>query len=74
MDYYVCIHVPGATTTSSAPKPTDDDKPPTQTGIAKTCDKFHKVVSGDQCDSIESEYKITHKQFKEWNAAIDSGT
>ena len=74
LDYYVCIHVPGATTTSAAPTPTDDGKTPTQTGIAKNCDKFHKVVSGDQCDSIQTEYKITHEQFINWNPAIDSGT
>ncbi|KUM56608.1 hypothetical protein ACN42_g10598 [Penicillium freii] len=71
-DYYVCIHVPGVTTTSAAPTPTDDGKPPTQSGIAKNCDKFHKVVAGDQCDSIQTEYKITHKQFIDWNPAIDS--
>jgi hypothetical protein len=63
LDYYVYIHVPGATTTSTAPTPTDDGKPPTQTGIANNCDKFHKVVSGDQCDSNQTKYKITHEQF-----------
>ncbi|KAJ5131496.1 uncharacterized protein N7515_007535 [Penicillium bovifimosum] len=72
LDYYVCIHVPGATTTSAAPAPTDNGKPPTQTGIAKNCDKFHKVVSGDQCDSIQTKYKITHEQFISWNPAINS--
>ena len=56
LDYYVCIHVPGATTTSAAPTPTDDGKLPTQSGIAANCDKFHKVSSGDQCDSIETEF------------------
>ncbi|KAJ5686461.1 hypothetical protein N7536_009080 [Penicillium majusculum] len=72
-DYYVCVHVPGATTTTSAaPTPTDSGKTPTQSGIAENCDKFHKVVSGDQCDSIQAEYKITHKQFIDWNPAINS--
>ncbi|CAI7592359.1 unnamed protein product [Penicillium pancosmium] len=73
LDYYVCIHVPGATTTSAAPSPTDDGKPPTQSGIAANCDKFHKVSSGDQCDSIETEFKITHDQFIKWNPSISPG-
>ncbi|KAJ5966592.1 hypothetical protein N7481_013306 [Penicillium waksmanii] len=73
LDYYVCIHVPGATTTSAAPTPTDGGKPPTQSGIAANCDNFHKVSSGDQCDSIEAEFKITHDQFIKWNPSINPG-
>ncbi|KAL3954153.1 hypothetical protein ACCO45_012109 [Purpureocillium lilacinum] len=72
LDYYVCVHVPGATTTAPGPKPTDDGHSPTQPGIAKNCDKYHKIVSGDQCDAIESQNKITHEQFLKWNPAIDS--
>lgn len=74
LDYYVCIHIPGATTTSAAPTPTDDGKPPTQSGIAANCDKFHSVSSGDHCDSIETEFKITHDQFIKWNPSINPGT
>ncbi|KAL2699115.1 hypothetical protein AAEP93_010503 [Penicillium crustosum] len=33
---------------------------------------FHKVGSGDQCHSIQTEYKITLKQFIDWNPAINS--
>lgn len=68
LDYYVCVHVPGAK------KPSDDGHTPTQHGIAKNCDEYHKIVAGDQCDSIESDNKITHEQFLKWNPAINSGT
>ncbi|THC87281.1 hypothetical protein EYZ11_013273 [Aspergillus tanneri] len=70
MDYFVCVHVPGAETTPPGPKPTDDGHSPIQPGIAKNCDKYHKIVAGDQCDAIESN-KITHEQFRKWNPAID---
>lgn len=61
------------TTTSKQPEPTDDGHSPTQEGIAKDCDKYHKIVSGDQCDSIESKYQISHSQFSKWNPAINEG-
>lgn len=66
-DFYVCVHVPGAET-----NPPDDGHSPTQDGIAKDCDKYHKVASGDQCDKIEDKYRITHEQFSKWNPAINS--
>ncbi|KGO70454.1 hypothetical protein PITC_014640 [Penicillium italicum] len=87
-----------ATTSSSTeatetPTPTSSasDHEPTQPGLAENCDEFHMVVSGDQCDSIETEldlrkthspqnptqpnpteYKITHKQFIDWNPDVGS--
>ncbi|CAG8890309.1 unnamed protein product [Penicillium egyptiacum] len=72
LDYYVCVHVPGTTTTPPVSKPTDDGHSPTQSGIAKNCDKYHRVVANDQCDSIETSNSITHAQFREWNPAIDA--
>lgn len=74
LDYYVCIHVPGAETTSPVPKPTDNGHFPTQSGIAKDCDKYHKIVTGDQCYAIESNNQITHEQFRNWNPAVDAST
>ncbi|KAL4958121.1 hypothetical protein BDW69DRAFT_179908 [Aspergillus filifer] len=40
-------------------------------GIDKDCYKYHKVISGDQCGTIEFEYGITHSDFTDWNPAID---
>ncbi|KAL6233083.1 hypothetical protein BDW75DRAFT_196167 [Aspergillus navahoensis] len=84
LDYYVCVHVSGASTTTSEPAPaqtstapstgsdTNTNAPsPTQAGIDANCDKYHKVVSGDQCDTIESQYGITHADFSAWNPSID---
>lgn len=58
IDYYVCTHVPGAvlqSITTSAPTPSNT---PTMPGIAPTCDRFYKVKSGDQCDTIASRNQI----------------
>ncbi|KAL4994067.1 hypothetical protein BDV10DRAFT_189402 [Aspergillus recurvatus] len=78
LDYYVCVHVPGASATTSEPapaptssSPSTDVPSPTQAGIDKNCDKYHKVASGDQCGTIESEYGISHIDFTEWNPSID---
>ncbi|KAL5040954.1 hypothetical protein BDW71DRAFT_212590 [Aspergillus fruticulosus] len=84
LDYYVCVHVPGAPTTTSESAPaqtsttpptssgTATDSPsPTQAGIDANCDKYHKVASGDQCGTIESQYGITHADFSAWNPSID---
>ena len=71
---------PSPTTTSnavlSATETTTPSDPhsPTQPGLAENCDKFHKVVSGDQCGTIESQYGITDAQFSKWNPYIDDGT
>ncbi|KAJ6080161.1 hypothetical protein N7467_009914 [Penicillium canescens] len=54
------------TTTSSG-----SDHKLTQPGIAKNCDKFHKVVDGDSCDAIVASARITHSQFSEWNPYIN---
>ncbi|KAL4879072.1 hypothetical protein BJY04DRAFT_220438 [Aspergillus karnatakaensis] len=77
LDYYVCVHVPGATTTtttSQAPQPTaDPTKPePQMPGIVENCDGFHKIASGDQCGTIASRYGITIDQFKSWNSDINN--
>lgn len=38
------------------------------------CDGFHKVSSGDQCDTIASKYGISVAQLKDWNTEIDDST
>ncbi|RJE19225.1 LysM domain protein [Aspergillus sclerotialis] len=71
LDYYVCVHVPGAQTTGpGTTKPTEGPSP-TQPGIAENCDEYHKVVSGDQCVTIESKYQISDSQFSKWNPYIN---
>jgi hypothetical protein len=66
---------PAPAETSTAPSTnsgTATDAPsPTQAGIDANCDKYHKVTSGDQCDTIESQYGITHADFSAWNPSID---
>ncbi|KAJ5201775.1 uncharacterized protein N7498_006438 [Penicillium cinerascens] len=70
-----------AVTTSSSTKTTEapsttssaSNHEPTQPGLSENCDKFHKVSSGDQCDSIETEFKITHDQSIKWNPSINPG-
>lgn len=62
-----------AVETTQAPTNTSSgsDHEPTQSGLAKNCDKFHKVVDGDSCDAIEAPAGISHSQFSEWNPYID---
>ncbi|EPE06553.1 hypothetical protein F503_02681 [Ophiostoma piceae UAMH 11346] len=52
-------------TASAAPSPT-------QPGTISSCTKFHKVVSGDTCATIESDAGISAAEFSAWNTGIDS--
>jgi hypothetical protein len=56
------------------PTPTTTPKPaPTQTGLIKTCTKFHKAVTNDNCDAIVAKYgTFTFAQFLTWNPAVGS--
>ncbi|KAE8143473.1 hypothetical protein BDV38DRAFT_292055 [Aspergillus pseudotamarii] len=73
LDYYVCVHVPGATTTtSSLPEPTSTGPQPQMPGIVSNCQTFYKVKSGDDCYSIETATGITLDQFRSWNTQIDA--
>ncbi|KAL4790497.1 hypothetical protein BDV19DRAFT_393978 [Aspergillus venezuelensis] len=74
LDYYICFHVPGATTTSQAPEPTSDPSQPTpqMPGVAENCDEFYQVSSGDQCDSIASRHSIIVDQLRSWNSEINA--
>lgn len=74
LDYYVCVHVAGATTTSPGePEPTSGGPSPQMPGLDANCDNFHKIASGDQCDVIETKYGISDNQFKSWNSEINAG-
>ncbi|KAE8152018.1 hypothetical protein BDV25DRAFT_128313 [Aspergillus avenaceus] len=73
LGYHVCVHVPGATTTTqSPPQPTNKPSGPTpqMPGIVDNCKSYHLVKSGDNCWSICSAAGITFDQFQLWNKQI----
>ncbi|KAL4860947.1 hypothetical protein BDV12DRAFT_191404 [Aspergillus spectabilis] len=75
VDYYVCVHVPGTTTTVPAtPEPTEDPTGPTPQlpGTVSNCKSFHLIESGDSCWSIYTEAGITLAQLRQWNSHIDA--
>jgi hypothetical protein len=77
---YVCIGVIGSTAlptttvevTTTFPSNGVPTPTPYQSGIVTNCDKFHLVVSGDQCGDLATEYAITLAQFYSWNPAVGS--
>ncbi|PLB35219.1 LysM peptidoglycan-binding domain-containing protein [Aspergillus candidus] len=75
LNYYVCVHVPEATTTPSVPDPTPTPPAPQpqMPGVVSNCKKFHKVKAGDNCYSIDTAAGITLDQFRSWNTQIDAG-
>ncbi|OJJ77946.1 hypothetical protein ASPBRDRAFT_50762 [Aspergillus brasiliensis CBS 101740] len=75
LDYYICVHVPGTTTTTpAAPDPTNDPSGPTPQlpGIVEDCKSFHLVKDGDNCYSISSDAGIMLAQLRQWNTEIDA--
>ncbi|ODM18573.1 hypothetical protein SI65_06445 [Aspergillus cristatus] len=74
LDYYVCVHVPSATTTSpGSSTPTSEPSGPTpqMPGIVDNCNSYHKVVSGDNCYNIDQKYDISLSQFLMWNTEVN---
>ncbi|KAI6779853.1 carbohydrate-binding module family 50 protein [Emericellopsis cladophorae] len=45
---------------------------PVHPGQPEDCNGWHKVVSGDDCQSVPRDYGITFDQFLEWNPAVSS--
>lgn len=43
---------------------------PTMTGPAPDCNKWHTIVSGESCGTVEQAFGITHQQFISWNPAV----
>ncbi|KAK8036237.1 hypothetical protein PG993_008851 [Apiospora rasikravindrae] len=75
LDYYVCVHVPGAATTAAAPsQPTKTPSGPTpqMPGIVDNCKAYHQVKSGDSCWSIYTDAGITLAQFRSYNKQVDA--
>ncbi|RFU35297.1 hypothetical protein B7463_g1040, partial [Scytalidium lignicola] len=79
LGYYVCIDVigftPTITTTIKTTTTTGNGistPTPIQTGMATNCDKFHLVISGDQCGTIAANAGVSLAQFYSWNPAVGS--
>ncbi|GIJ90277.1 hypothetical protein Asppvi_009231 [Aspergillus pseudoviridinutans] len=68
LGYYVCVHVPGATTT----EPTPTGPEPQMPGIVSNCAKFYQVKSGDTCYTMEIAAGFGFDQFRSWNTQIDA--
>ncbi|RLL95803.1 hypothetical protein CFD26_102046 [Aspergillus turcosus] len=66
-DYYVCIGIQEEET----PAPTPTNPPgPVLSGTSPICNKYHKVVPGDNCWAIANSYGISLDQFYSWNPAV----
>lgn len=78
--YYVCVAVPGATTTPPTKTTKTTSKAgngiatptPTQSGMVSNCNKFDLVQSGDTCGNIASKHNIPLAEFYSWNPAVGS--
>ncbi|KGO46659.1 Peptidoglycan-binding Lysin subgroup [Penicillium expansum] len=80
-DLYYCVQVnyvpetptwtPPATTTASAGNGVTTPTP-TQAGMAKDCNKFYLVVSGDSCYNIATAQGISLDNLYAWNSAVGS--
>ena len=55
-------NVPASGTVASIETPR-----PTMAGMVNYCNKFHKVVEGDICFSVDQQYNITFDQLRTWN-------
>lgn len=69
LGYYICVGVPGATSTPTA---TSTAPSPEMPSIVSNCDAFYLVQSGDSCVVIETTYGITQAEFLSWNPYFDS--
>lgn len=45
---------------------------PTFSGSPSNCNKWHTIVSGDNCDTVAAAFGITRAQFLAWNPAVSS--
>ncbi|EGE01204.1 LysM domain-containing protein [Trichophyton equinum CBS 127.97] len=83
--YHYCVGIPGipsapptsisASTLRSSTSSHATVKPaapgPTQDGIIKNCQRWHKAVSGNTCASLLKQYgTFTQEEFIKWNPAV----
>ncbi|KAM5435812.1 hypothetical protein MferCBS31731_006069 [Microsporum ferrugineum] len=57
----------GMTTTTTAGPPS-----PTLPNLAKDCDNFHLVASGDSCYTVQTKYGISADQLMMWNPSLNT--
>ncbi|KAF9766579.1 hypothetical protein IL306_001000 [Fusarium sp. DS 682] len=68
--YNVCVGVIGQKPTPTKPSNGVKTPSPIQSGVTKSCKKFHLVQKTTTCASIQKYYKITMAQLYTWNPAI----
>ncbi|KAI6778187.1 LysM domain-containing protein [Emericellopsis cladophorae] len=73
-DAYACVSVIGykppttpTTTSNGIATPT-----PIQDGMIRNCKKFHLLKTGQTCETIQKQYKVTLASLIKWNPAIGS--
>ncbi len=61
------------TTATSSALPGETTPPgPTFTGSPSNCNRWYKIVDGDDCGKVEATFGITHAQFITWNPIVSS--
>ncbi|KAK3681706.1 hypothetical protein B0T22DRAFT_502239 [Podospora appendiculata] len=76
LDTYICIGVIGGTTLPPAATSTTSagngiaTPTPVQPNVATNCNKFHKVVSGNQCGTLAAQYGISLANLYAWNPTV----
>ncbi|TLD25414.1 hypothetical protein PspLS_05917 [Pyricularia sp. CBS 133598] len=76
--YHACIGVlggqpsPPTTTAPTTPPPSSPNATPqpVQDGMVNNCNRFHRVVPGDNCWAVANQYGITQEQIVQWNTGI----
>ncbi|KAG9497550.1 hypothetical protein J7337_010411 [Fusarium musae] len=68
--YSVCVGVIGQKPSPTKPSNGVKTPSPVQSGVTKSCKKFHMVQKTTTCTSIQNYYKITMAQLYKWNPAI----
>lgn len=72
-DYYICVSIVGVEPTPTTTKGNGVATPTlTQAGMTKNCNRFRKVVNGDNCESIAKKAGIKLSNFYAWNSGIGS--
>lgn len=71
---FVTTITTGLTVEPEDPRDCNPSAPPqAQPSAICGCKKWHKVVEGDTCGSVVTEYQISHTQLDTWNPTINNG-
>jgi LysM repeat protein len=60
------------TTTSPTATTTPNGPQPQMSGTVSNCNMYHKIRTGDGCESIEQSYGISPENLRLWNPSINS--